>query len=104
MVELEARGKDLAGERRMVTPREVEIPIAIYLFDKEHIGGRSEPIELPQGFTVVGSRDLIEGKTTIGDRCDAVQVPVLHAQQSRLARLVAQTTGGNVKESDLLPS
>jgi hypothetical protein len=75
VVELEARGKDLAGERRMVTPREVEIPIAIYLFDKEHIGGRSEPIELPQGFTVVGSRDLIEGKTTIGDRCDAVQVP-----------------------------
>jgi hypothetical protein len=73
--EVEERGKDRNGERRTVTPRDVEIPIAQFLFDQSHIGARSEPIELPQGYVVVASFNIDQGGIATADRCDAVQVP-----------------------------
>jgi hypothetical protein len=73
--EVEERGKDRNGERRTVTPRDVEIPIAQFLFDQSNIGARSQPIELPQGYVVVASFNVDQGGIATADRCDAVQVP-----------------------------
>ena len=74
VLELEERAGTLHHQRGIVTPRDVEIPIAMFLFDKLHQGAVSEPLELPQGYAVVGSASLHEGSIATADRCDAVQV------------------------------
>lgn len=86
VAELEEKSTAFRARRDWVHPREVEIPIARFLFDKLHQGAVSDPIELPQGYTVVGSFDLVEAQLVFDDRCDALQVtfytPQLHDEQS----------------------
>jgi hypothetical protein len=86
VAELEEKSKAFHPRRDWVHPRQVEIPIARFLFDKLHQGAVSEPIELPQGYTVVGSFDLVEATLLLDDRCDALQVtfytPELHDTQT----------------------
>ena len=60
--------------RKTVTPRDVEIPIARYLFDPTQIGGVSQPIEVPQGYVLAGAFDLEQMQLVLLDRCDALQV------------------------------
>jgi hypothetical protein len=74
VLELEEKSKAFRARREWVRPRDVEIPIARFLFDKLHQGAVSDPIELPQGYTVVGSFELVEAQLVFDDRCDALQV------------------------------
>jgi hypothetical protein len=86
VLELEEKSTAFRRKRERVRPREVEIPIARFLFDKLHQGAVSDPIELPQGYTVVGSFELVEAQLLFDDQCDALQVtfytPQLHDDQS----------------------
>jgi len=72
--ELEEHSARLSRRRQTVTPRDIEIPIAIYLFEPANTGGVSQPIEVPQGFVLAAAFDLQQQDLVLLDRCDALQV------------------------------
>lgn len=75
--DLESRGVDLGGSRspRPLVRKEVELPVAAWLFDAANLGGVSGPIEVPQGFKVVAAFDVDRSALAADDRVDAFQVP-----------------------------
>lgn len=83
-VELEQRAAMLPSMRKLVTPGDVPMPVAQFLFDPALTGAVSEPIELPQGWVVAAARDLRRGGVAADDQADAVVVhffthePVAH--------------------------
>ena len=118
VLELEEKSSAFRPTRKRVKPRDVEIPIARFLFDKLHQGAVSDPIELPQGYTVVGSFELVEAQLLFDDLCDSLQVtfytPQLHdtqayehwlaALQARLMRLDKKATWYHPDYRDAVPS
>ncbi|MEC7583472.1 MAG: hypothetical protein VYE77_04080 [Planctomycetota bacterium] len=72
--ELEAASEFEISRRKTVTPRDVEIPIAQFLFDPLKTGGVSQPIEVPQGYVLASAYDLEQVQLVLLDRCDALQV------------------------------
>lgn len=72
-VELQQAAR-LAGSEKAVSARQVEIPIAAFLFDPALTGAVSPPIELPQGYVVAAALDLQQSLVVAHDRCVAFQV------------------------------
>ncbi|MBM4060276.1 MAG: hypothetical protein FJ265_04135 [Planctomycetes bacterium] len=76
-IELEAKGAQFLHERKRVTRRSVELPVARFLFDEQTTGAVSDPIEVPRGFIVAAAFDLVPAALVIDDQADAVQVGFL---------------------------
>jgi hypothetical protein len=75
VVELEENSRQMQFVRKEVTQRDVEISVAMFLFDESRIGAASAPIPVPQGFIVAGAFDLTHHQLVLLDRVDALQVP-----------------------------
>ena len=77
--ELEARSTSLTRFRQTVIVQQVDLPVAMFLFDSSRVGAVSQPIEVPQGWTVATALDLKESNGHSGgavgdDLCDALLV------------------------------
>ncbi|MCB9879865.1 MAG: hypothetical protein H6835_19920 [Planctomycetes bacterium] len=76
VIELEKQTAQM-GERvyrDRLTRTAAQLPVAMFLFDPANVGAASQPIEVPQGWFVVGAFDLKQEALAIGDRADALQV------------------------------
>lgn len=71
-LEQHARLRRLA--RKVSGPRDLDLPLAEFLFDPLHLLAVSPPIEVPRGFVVAAAFELMESALTIDDRCDALMV------------------------------
>lgn len=75
ILELEQHSKLIEHKRRSnMTRINAKLPVAMFLFDELMTNAVSPPIELPQGYFVVGSYDLNISPLTIADFVDALQV------------------------------
>lgn len=73
VVELEQKGGATAVRKTLIMPQ-LELPLALFLFDRSKTGSTSPPIALPQGFSVVGAFDVVDGAVVGDDLVDAEQV------------------------------
>lgn len=89
-VELQQRSTLGTSRHATVTPRDVEIPIALFLFDPMHTGAVSPPLEVPQGFVVAGALDLQQSVVVPQDRCEAIQVGFLTHDAAAYARWLGE--------------
>lgn len=75
VAELEQHSALIEHKRRSNLNRtKAQLPVAMFLFDPLHVGGVSPPIEVPQGYYVVGAFDLHESPLVLDDHVDALQV------------------------------
>lgn len=73
--ELEQQSTAMKDKRRAKFPRlHAKLPVAMFLFRLENIGSVSQPIELPEGFAVVGSFDALQHQLALEDSVDALEV------------------------------
>ncbi len=56
---------------------DLPFPVARWAFAPEHLLQASPPIETPEGFVVIATKDIIPGTTRVGDRALAFLVPFL---------------------------
>ena len=74
VLELEQQGAQQVIKRREVTRGQVDLPIAVFLFDPLNTGGTSDVIEVPRGYVVAAAHELKEAPGAVFDTVDAVQV------------------------------
>lgn len=75
ILELEQRSELIEHKRRSnMTRINAKLPVAMFLFDELMTNAVSGPVELPQGYFVVGSYDLHTAPMTISNYVDALQV------------------------------
>jgi hypothetical protein len=74
VLELEQQGAQQVIKRMEVTRNQVDLPIAVYLFDPLNTGGVSDVIEVPRGFVVAAAHEVKEAAAAVFDTVDAVQV------------------------------
>lgn len=90
VVELEQKAGP-TGKRKSLTMQQLELPLAVFLFDRSKIGSCSPPIELPQGCSVVGAFDVVDGGVLGDDVVDAMQVPFFtHADKDDFDKWLAR--------------
>jgi hypothetical protein len=75
--ELEQQGAQQVIKRKDLGRRQVELPVAEFLFNPLLTGSASQPIEVPRGFIVAGAYGLKESAQVINDLVEAVQVGFL---------------------------
>lgn len=69
--------------RKKLTRSSAKLPVAIFLFKQLNTFAASPPLELPQGYFVVGSYEFKEQPLILADYCDALQVGfVTHTGQA----------------------
>jgi hypothetical protein len=95
--ELEQNAAAIKDKRRAKFPRlHAKLPVAMFLFQLENLGSVSATIELPEGFSVVGSFDAKQHQLALEDSVDALEVAFfthlgkewrewLQAEQARVA-------------------
>lgn len=83
ILELEKHSELVKHKRRSnMTRINAKLPVAMFLFDELMTNAVSQPIELPEGYFVVGSYKLNTSPLTIADFVDALQVGfVTHTSQ-----------------------
>lgn len=76
VVELEAKSQFVKDKRRSnLTRSTAQLPVAMHAFDPLRVGGVSPPLEVPQGWFVVGVYDLhVSPGLVMDDYIDALQV------------------------------
>jgi len=76
VIELEQQTAQMLEKRRAeVTRMHTQLPIGMYAFDPMRVGAVSPPIEVPEGWFVIGTYDLKESRALVtADTVDAVQV------------------------------
>jgi hypothetical protein len=75
--ELEQYATNLSAQRKQVSRRSVELPIALFLFDELLMGSVSAPIEVPRGFVVATAHELQAAPMVINDQVDCLQIGFL---------------------------
>lgn len=70
------KGRSLAGEPTTdrITRNDLPLPLAVWAFDKEKIGQVSPVIETPQGFAIVSTYKIVDGRTSNADTAEVYQV------------------------------
>ena len=61
-------------QRKKLARMQARLPVSMFVFDPLRTGAVSQPIELPQGWFVVGSYEMVESQIVTGDLCDVLQV------------------------------
>lgn len=79
--ELQQKAGDMAVRKELPMQR-LELSLSLFLFDRLKLGAASPPIEVPQGYNVVGAFDIKAGGIASDDFVDFVQVP-FYAQPDR---------------------
>lgn len=75
ILELEKNSELIVAKTRSnLTRINARLPVAKFLFVEEMTGAVSPPIELPDGYFVVGAYDYNKSQLTIADYVDALQV------------------------------
>ena len=73
--ELEEQSKLIEHKTRSnITRQSAMLPVSLFVFDPANTNAVSPPIELPQGYFVVGTFDLKEGPLVMTDYVDCLQV------------------------------
>lgn len=74
--ELERQAAQVEHQRRSTLTRtKAQLPVSMFLFDPLHLGAVSSPIEVPQGFYVVGGFELHDdAPLALDDHVEALQV------------------------------
>jgi hypothetical protein len=85
--ELEQQAALVREQRRSnVTRTHIQLPVAMWAFDPLHVGATSDPIEVPEGWFVVGLFDLGESPAlAVNDYVDLLQVGFVHHGRKSLA-------------------
>ena len=80
VAELTAKSEFVKDKRRSnLTRSTAQLPVAMYAFDPLRVGGVSPPLEVPQGWFVVGVHDLhVSPGLVMDDYIDALQVGFVH--------------------------
>lgn len=110
--ELEQRGATFFHQRKKVTRRQVEPPVAEFAFNPELTGSVSQPLEVPRGYVVAGCFDLTPSAIVAEDIVDVLQVGFLtHTTQewrewwlSEQARVCDKLTYVHPDYREALPS
>lgn len=89
VVELAEKGGPTAVRKTLIVPL-LELPLALFLFDRSKIGSTSPPIPLPQGFSVVGAFDVTDGAVVSDDLVDAEQVTFFTHQKDDFDKWLTQ--------------
>lgn len=74
VLELEQRSELFFKQRKQVTRRQIEPPVAEFAFDREKLGSVSGVLEVPKGFIVAGCHDILESRIVTEDVADLLQV------------------------------
>lgn len=84
--ELEQQSRLIREKRRSnLTRMHAQLPVAMYAFDPLRVGGVSQPIEVPEGWFVVGTYDLRESPgLVLEDYIDALQVGFITHTSAKL--------------------
>lgn len=61
-------------QRKKLARMQAHLPVSMFVFDPLKTGAVSPPLELPQGWFVVASYDMVESPLAVADHVDVLQV------------------------------